>query len=75
MAAIESGDRWAAYVATIAERNQAMLVIAGVVLVTMAWWGLLHDRPRLRRAVGWGLVVLYCVTMLLMVLVSGGTNA
>jgi len=70
--AAASLDRWAAYVGAIHQRNQAMLVMAGVILVTMAWWGLLRDRPRIRRVVGWTLVALYVLTMFVLVLVGGG---
>jgi uncharacterized membrane protein len=67
-----SPDRWSAAMMALQVRNAAMLVMTAVVLVIMVWWGLLRDRPRLRRVVGWVLVVLYVFTMCLMAMATGG---
>lgn len=68
-----ASDRWSAAMMALQVRNAAMLVMTAVVLVIMVWWGLLHDRPRARRVVGWILVVLYVITMFFMAVATGGT--
>ena len=55
---------WEYYINNIRNRDQALMVLAGLVLSGMLWWHLLEGRPRLRRALSWGGVVLYFTLML-----------
>lgn len=67
-------DRYQYYIGVLQARDQALVVVAGLVLSGMLWWGLLERWPRLRRWGAWGFVVLYCLFMLAFVL-GGGGNA
>lgn len=72
MASMSGLDRYELYVTMLANRDQALLVLAGLVLSGLLWWSLLGRWPQLRRWLAWGAVAVCCVVMLVLVL-SGGS--
>lgn len=60
-------DRYAWYMEQMQQRNLAMVVLAGLVLVALLWYALLGRWPRLRRWLCWLSVAGYLALMLVMV--------
>lgn len=58
---------WEYYITQITERDQALLVLAGLVLSGMLWWHLLAGRPRLRRWLAWAVTIVYFMLYLVVV--------
>jgi hypothetical protein len=63
-------DRYAYYIQTLQNRDQALLVLAGLVLTALLWYHLLERWPGLRRWLSWCTVAAYLVTMLVFTLVQ-----
>jgi len=59
-----SFDRFEFYMGLLDQRNQALMLVAAMVLIGMLWYGLLARWPRARRWAAWGVVALYVVVML-----------
>ena len=64
------GSRYEHYMQIIHDRDTAMLVLAGLVLSAILWYGLLDRWPRLRRWLAWGAVVVYVAAMAAFVLIG-----
>jgi len=65
-----SVDRYEHYMMVLHERDTAMLVLAGLVMSAILWYGLLDRWPRLRRWIAWSAVAVYVVAMAAMVLIG-----
>lgn len=61
-------EMWDYYVTNLNNRNQALAVLAGLVLSGALWWWLLKDRPRVRRWLSWAAVLVYFTLYLVVVL-------
>ena len=60
---IDDVDRYAHYMTVLANRDQALLVLAGLVLTAFLWYALLERWPRLRRWLAWAAVAVYVFSM------------
>jgi len=66
-------DRYTYYMRTLQHRDQALLVLAGLVISALLWYHLLARWPGLRRWLAWASVAAYLAAMLLFVLVEAPT--